>query len=89
MAITEEDRAQLGDLAMRAIDRVIERFGEDATLEDAVLIYEVSYGDPDHEGERAQEVDAESTTYRATVAGGIAQAYATLQLDGWERNDGN
>lgn len=86
MAIEESDRARLGGLAMRAIDQIVERFGADATLEDAVLVYEVSYDDPEREGERAQEIEAESTTHRSTVVGGLCYAYAILALDGWERD---
>src|SRR5689334_22644331 len=51
--IGEEDRRLLGDLAMRAIDSIVEGYGEDATLEDAVLIYEVAL--PNEDGLRITE----------------------------------
>lgn len=86
VAITDEDRARLGELAARALDR-IEQFGPEATLEDAVLVYEVSYPDPDHDGELAQEVREESTTHRATVVVGLCAAEVELQLSGWARED--
>lgn len=81
--ITEKDRAKLGDLAMRAIDSILEEYGEDAVIEDAVLLYEVSYPDPDHDGETATTMSSETTTHRATVAGGLAAAYAATQLAPW------
>lgn len=80
--ISDEDRARLGEIAMRAIDTILEEFGEDATLEDAVLVYEVSYPEDD---EVLTEINAETTTHRATVAGGIASSYAHTQLAGWTR----
>lgn len=83
MAITDEDRARLGDLAMRAIDDILDRCGEDATLEDAVLVYEISYPDPDNEGDRSTEISSRTTTHRAAVAGGLAAAYAATQLAPW------
>jgi hypothetical protein len=85
--ITDEDRVKLGDLAMRAIDAVLDEYGEDAVLEDAVLVYEVSYPDPDHEGETATTMSSETTTHRATVAGGLAAAYAATQLAPWASSD--
>lgn len=72
---------------MRALDKVLEQYGPDVTFEDAVLIYEVSYPDPHHEGERCTEVDSETTTHRATVAGGVAMAYAYTQLNTWAAED--
>lgn len=85
--ITDEDRARLGDLAMRAIDNIIEWYGEDATLEDAVLIFEVSRPDEEHGGETCTELNAECTTHRAIIAGGMAAAYANLQLTAWTGGD--
>lgn len=82
--ITDEDRARLGDLAMRAIDSILEQYGATATLEDAVLVYEVALRD----GEDIwTELNAETTTHRSTVAGGIAAAYAETQLRPWDRTD--
>lgn len=83
MAITDEDRAKLGDLAMRAIDAILTEYGEDADLEDAVLIYEVSRPDPDRDGETQTEINSETTTHRGSIAGGLAQAYANVQLIGY------
>lgn len=82
MAITDEDRAKLGDLAMRGIDQIIEHYGEDASLEDAVLLFEVAHPDPEFEDELATSIHAESTSHRATVTGGMAQLYAHMQLHG-------
>ena len=45
--ISDQDRADLGDLAMRAIDTIIEDYGEDAELCAASLIFEVRVTDPD------------------------------------------
>lgn len=88
MAITDEDRAKLGDLAMGAIDTILDTYGEEASLEDAVLVFEVSYPDRDHEGETLTEINAQTTTHRATVAGGIALAYANTQIGpNWSRED--
>lgn len=39
--ISDDDRARLGDLAMRAIDTILEDYGEDATLTAATLVFEV------------------------------------------------
>lgn len=77
MAVTDEDRARISDLTLRAFDAT-EEFGEDVNLEDAVVIFEVSYEAED--GEIYTELIAKTTTHRATVAGGIARAYAGTQL---------
>ncbi len=79
--ITDEDRARLGGLAMRAIDSIIEQYGDDAQLEDALIVYEISLPDQEHgEPHRETEIGSECTSYRATIAGGLAQAYAHTQL---------
>lgn len=49
MAITDEDRAALADLAMRALDTILEDFGEGAELLAASLVFEVKA--PDDDGE--------------------------------------
>ncbi len=41
MAITEDDRRALGDLALRALDTIAEDYGEDAELVTAALVFEV------------------------------------------------
>lgn len=69
---------------MRAIDDVLDRYGEDATLEDAVLVYEISYTDDD---ELVTELAANTTTHRASVTGGMAHAYAVSQLEQWKRTE--
>lgn len=84
--ITDEDRQKLGDLAMRAIDSILDQYGEDATLEDAVLIFEVSRHDPDL-GERVTEINGKTTTHRAAVVGGITAAYAVTQLTEWGEDE--
>lgn len=86
MAITETDRARVTDLALRALDHMIDEYGEDVELEDAVLIYEVSYPEDDRDV-RLTEINAECTTYRSVVAGGLATAYARTQTEGYEPND--
>ena len=85
--IADEDRARLTDLVLGALDDIIERYGEDAELEDAVLVYEVSYPDDEHDAERLTEISSQTTTHRAAVAGGLAQAYANTQLEPWARAD--
>lgn len=85
--ISQEDRARIAELAMLAVDEIIERHGDDATLEDALLVWEVSYPDPEHEYERLTEVSARCTSHRAIVAGGLAMTYALSQVAPWERND--
>jgi hypothetical protein len=45
--ITDEDKAALGDLAMRAIDAILEEYGEDAELCAATLVFEVRTKDED------------------------------------------
>ena len=45
--ISEEDRAALADLAMRALDTILEDYGEDAELMAASLIFEVRTKDDD------------------------------------------
>lgn len=87
MAITDQDRARIGQLALDAIDDIIRDYGEDAVLEDAVLIYEVSYPDPVESDLRAGEFGGKTTTHRATVAGGLAYAYAMTQLSTWASSD--
>lgn len=49
MAITDEDRAKLADLSMRALDTILEDYGEDAELLGASLVFEVRVpsDDPD------------------------------------------
>jgi uncharacterized protein YnzC (UPF0291/DUF896 family) len=56
--ITDEDKARLGDLAMRAIDKVIDEYGEDATLKMASLVFEVKVVDED--GDDVYHVNYES-----------------------------
>lgn len=45
--ISEEDRAALADLAMRALDTILEDYGEDAELCAASLVFEVRLRDGD------------------------------------------
>jgi hypothetical protein len=56
--ITDEDKAKLGDLAMRAIDKIIDDYGEEATLKMASLVFEVQLTDED--GDEAYHVNFES-----------------------------
>ena len=42
--ISEEDRAALADLALRAIDTILEDYGEEAELCAACLVFEVRVG---------------------------------------------
>ena len=48
MAITDADRAALGTLAMQAIDTILAKYGEDATLTAACLVYEVQTTKKEH-----------------------------------------
>ena len=43
--ITDQDRADLADLAMRALDTILEDYGEDADLCAASLVFEVKVRD--------------------------------------------
>lgn len=45
--ITEQDRGRLADLAMRALDTIIEDYGADAELLAASLVFEVKTVDED------------------------------------------
>ena len=45
--ISEEDRAALADLAMRALDEIESEYGGDADLTAAVLVFEVRVPDSD------------------------------------------
>jgi hypothetical protein len=45
--ISDQDRADLADLAMRALDTILEDYGEDADLCAASLVFEVSTKDDD------------------------------------------
>lgn len=47
--ITDENRAALADLAMRALDTILEDYGDDAELLAASLVFEVRA--PDEDGE--------------------------------------
>ena len=76
--ISQEDRARITDLALRALDEIDETYDGDVNLEDAVLIFDVSY---ERDGETFTELSAKTTTHRSAVAGGIAQAYANVQLN--------
>lgn len=80
MAISDEDRARVGELTMQGFD-AMDDFGDDVRLEDAVVLFEVSYPDPGNEGERLCEIVSRTTTHRATVAGGMAQSYANTQTN--------
>lgn len=78
--ITPEDRARLGDLAASALDDVAE-YGDEAQLEDAALIYEISMPyDEAEDAELAQrrwtQVLHKTTTHRAVVVIGLADTLA-------------
>jgi hypothetical protein len=45
--MTDDDRARLADLAMRALDTILEDYGEDAELVAASLVFEVKLKDED------------------------------------------
>jgi dihydrodipicolinate synthase/N-acetylneuraminate lyase len=47
MTITDADRQELADLAMRALDTIVADYGDDATLEAASLVFEVKTLDDD------------------------------------------
>lgn len=47
--ISDEDRRQLADLAMRALDTILEDYGDEAELVAASLVFEVKV--TDEEGE--------------------------------------
>lgn len=47
--ISDEDRRDLADLAMRAIDTILEDYGDDAELCAASLVFEVKVRDDDGE----------------------------------------
>lgn len=49
MGISDEDRAALADLAMRALDTILEEFGDGAELLAACLVFEVKA--PGEDGE--------------------------------------
>jgi hypothetical protein len=77
--ITDEDRAALGDLAMRAIDKIIADYGDDAELCAATLIFEVRTKDTDGD-------DVYHGNYESLVGntphhiGGLAQSLANWLL---------
>lgn len=80
MAVRDEDRAVIADLTLEAFDAT-EEFGEDVRVEDAVVLIEISYPNPEDPDERLCELVSRTTTHRATVAGGMAQAYANTQIN--------
>jgi hypothetical protein len=45
--MTDDDRARVADLAMRALDTILEDYGEDAELVAASLVFEVKLKDED------------------------------------------
>jgi hypothetical protein len=49
VAISDDDKANLADLSMRALDTILEDYGEDAELIGASLVFEVRVpsDDPD------------------------------------------
>lgn len=51
--ITEEDRREVADLAMRALDTIDRDYGEDAELTAATLVFEVRA--PDEDGDYRYE----------------------------------
>lgn len=47
--MTDDDRAALADLAMRALDTILDEYGDDAELCAASLVFEVRIEDEDGE----------------------------------------
>ena len=62
---------------MEAIDDLIARYGPEAKLEDAILIYDISLPseDEDEDGEKETELCSRCTSYRMIVAVGLATSY--------------
>jgi hypothetical protein len=46
--ISEDDRRELADVVMRALDDILEEFGEDAELLGATMVAEIQVGDMFH-----------------------------------------
>lgn len=45
--MTDEDRREIADLAMRALDTILDEYGDDASLTAAALVFEVRTTDED------------------------------------------
>lgn len=73
--MTEQDRADLADLALKALDQILEEYGDDAKLMGATLIYEVETVDED--GDTVYHGNYRSLERcTASHVGGMAQTLA-------------
>lgn len=82
--IEATDKARLGELASAALDRIEREYGDEANLEDAVLVYEVSLPLEDDPTERTSQLMSDSTSFRATVTAGMLNIEAA-NLSKFER----
>lgn len=78
--MTEQDRQDLADLAMRALDCIIEDYGPDAKLTAACLVFEVQTTDED--GDTVHHGNYRSLARNtATHIGGLMQSTAYWLLN--------
>lgn len=74
------DRQALGDLAMRAIDKVINEYGDDAELTAACLVFEVCVDDEDGNPEWHGNYESLSGSSSNHI-GGLMQSTANYLLN--------
>jgi hypothetical protein len=60
--MTDQDKADLADLAMRALDTILEDYGDTAELCAASLVFEVKVPDEDDDTESLYHVNYKSLT---------------------------
>lgn len=77
--ISDEDRATLGDLAMRTFDKIEAEYGEDAELVAASIVFEVRVKNEDDRWEH--HGNYESTEHSSAHIGGLHQQMAHYLLN--------
>lgn len=77
--IRDEDRAKLGDLAMRALDKIEAEYGDEAELVAASIVFEVRVKDED--GGWDHHGNYESTNSSSAHIGGLHQQMASWLLN--------
>jgi hypothetical protein len=83
--MTDEERHDVADLAMRALDTILEDYGEDARLSAASLVFEVEV--PDEDERSMYHVNYKSLERSSpTHVGGLMQSMA-LHLLGPDCDD--
>lgn len=85
--MTDEERQDVADLAMRALDTILEEYGEDARLSAASLVFEVEVPDEDEDDRSLYHVNYKSLGRSSpTHVGGLMHSMA-LHLLGSDSDD--